>query len=205
MRRGIPFVVSGPSGAGKGTLVQALLREVADLKFSVSATTRPARAGELNGVHYFFLDRGEFERRIAAHDFLEWSEYCGNLYGTLRSQVEADLAAGRDVLFDIEINGARRIKQELPDAALVFILPPSFAELAVRIRKRGSETEASLSRRLSRARDEIRALPEYDYLVINESIERACAQLRAILEAERRRVSRLDAGWLDAYLQKGAL
>lgn len=205
MRRGIPFVVSGPSGAGKGTLVQALLREVADLKFSISATTRPARAGERHGVHYFFLDRKEFERRIAARDFLEWSEYCGNLYGTLRSEVEADLAAGRDVLFDIEVNGARRIKQELPDAALVFIVPPSFAELAVRIRKRGSEDEASLARRLARAREEIRLLPEYDYLVVNECVERACAQLRAILEAERRRVSRLDAGWLDTYLQKGAL
>lgn len=203
-RRGIPFVVSGPSGAGKGTLVQALLKEVADLTFSVSATTRPAREGEIDGVHYLFLDRTEFERRIEIGDFLEWSEYCGNLYGTLRSQVEALLASGRDVVFDIEVNGASSIKRRLPEAALVFILPPSLDELATRIRKRGSETEISLTNRLARAREEIQSLPGYDYLIINDTIESACSQLHSILRAERCRASRLDAKWLDGYLQKGA-
>ncbi|MGE5560946.1 MAG: guanylate kinase [Chloroflexota bacterium] len=203
-RRGIPFVVSGPSGAGKGTLVQALLSEVADLTFSVSATTRPARDGEVDGVHYHFLERPDFERRIEAGDFLEWSEYCGNLYGTLRGDVESLLVAGRDVIFDIEVNGASSIKRQLPEAALVFILPPSLTELAARIRKRGSETEASLVMRLARAREEIQSLPGYDYLIMNDTIEDACSQLKAILSAERRRVSRLDANWLDGYLQKGA-
>lgn len=203
-RRGIPFVVSGPSGAGKGTLVKALLVDDAGLTFSVSATTRPAREGEVDGTHYFFLNRSEFERRARAGDFLEWSEYCGNLYGTLRSQVEALLVSGRDVIFDIEINGASSIKRQLPDAVSVFILPPSLEELAARIRKRGSETEASLVRRLARAQEEIQSLPGYDYLIINDTIESACLELRAILAAERCCVSRLDANWLDGYLQKGA-
>lgn len=203
-RRGIPFVISGPSGAGKGTLVPALLREVEGLSFSVSATTRSPRAGEVDGTHYHFLAREEFERRLQAGEFVEWTEYCDNLYGTLRSVVEAELQAGRDVVFDIEVVGAANIKKCLPEAVLVFILPKSFGELAQRIMKRGSETEETLARRLERARCELDSLPSYDYLIINDSLDRARAQLYAIVESERLRVARLAPDWIHRYLQEEA-
>jgi guanylate kinase len=203
-RRGIPFVISGPSGAGKGTLVPALLREVEGLAFSVSATTRPPRAGEVDGIHYHFLARDQFERQLRSEEFLESTDYCGNLYGTLRSDVEARLSAGQDVVFDIEVVGAANIKRHLPEAVLVFILPKSFGELARRIKKRGSETEETLAQRLARARCELDSLPSYDYLIINDSLDRARAQLFAIVESERLRVARLAPDWIHRYLQEEA-
>jgi guanylate kinase len=191
-----PIVVSGPSGAGKTTLVDRLL--VADplVRRSISTTTRPPRPGEQNGQDYFFVDRAEFEV-LKASDMIEWAEVHGELYGTRRAFVTSQLAAGRDVLLNIDTQGADRVKRMFPGAVMVFILPPSLADLERRLRGRGDVSPAELQVRLTNARAEIASSVRYDYLVVNDDVERAGGELRAVVAAERCRRVRKSRDFLD--------
>jgi guanylate kinase len=187
-----PFllILSSPSGGGKTTIAKALLAARDDLGYSVSATTRAPREGEQDGVDYFFLTRKEFERRAAAGEFLEWAEYSGQLYGTPRSEVERLLAAGRHVILDIEVQGARQVRQRRPDAVSIFILPPSVDELVARLGGRGDNPPKDLARRLRQAIVEIEAAPDYDYIVVNAERTQAVAEVAAIIDAEAHRARR---------------
>jgi len=177
------FIVSGPSGAGKGTLVQALLRRVPDLWLSVSATTRTPRPGEREGVHYVFLEAEEFAHIAADDGFLEWAEVHGNCYGTLRTAVEECMRLGRTVILEIDPQGAEQVRAAMPSAILVFIAPPSFAELRRRLEKRGSETPEQIERRLHRAAKELEIADTYDYVVINDDVARATDELACIVQS----------------------
>ncbi|MBC7099499.1 guanylate kinase [Candidatus Bipolaricaulota bacterium] len=189
---GIAFVVTGPSGAGKSSVIGELLRRDGRLSFSVSATTRPRRPGEVHGRDYYFLSEEEFDGLIQRGELLEWTEYQGHRYGTPRSQVVDVLAQGRDVLLNVEVRGALAIARAgLPyPVVLVFMIPPSWEELAARIRARGTESEKALDARLAIAREEVRHIPRFHYLVVNDRLEEAVRQLEAIVIAERRRITR---------------
>jgi guanylate kinase len=184
---GTLFVVAAPSGAGKSTLVNALLEREPAISLSISHTTRPPRVGELYGRHYYFVERGEFEQEIVDGIFLEHAEVHGNLYGTSRKTVQALLAQGRDVLLEIDWQGAEQIRQTKPDCISVFILPPSRAELERRLRGRGSDSAEVIERRLRNSRGEIAHAQEFDYILINDDFERALADLQAIVRAVRQR------------------
>lgn len=192
---GLLFVVSAPSGAGKSTLLARVMPALPGLGFSVSHTTRAPRPGEVSGRDYHFVGREEFValRERTPSGFLEWAEVHGNLYGTSRAEVEGLLAAGRDVVLDIDVQGARQLRGLLP-AVFIFIAPPSLEELSRRLRHRGTEAEETVRLRLANAREELQAAGEYDYLVVNETLDEAAAQLRAIVLAERCRQRRDPAG-----------
>ncbi|MEB3270434.1 MAG: guanylate kinase [Synechococcus sp.] len=174
-------VLSGPSGVGKGTLVQRLLQRHPRLWLSVSATTREPRPGEEEGRSYFFLSREAFERRVAEGGLLEWAEFAGNLYGTPRQPVEKQLQAGRPVLLEIELEGARQLRRSFPAGLQVFVEPPSFLELERRIRARGTDDEAAIRRRLERARVELDAAAEFDARLLNQDLETALGQLEQLM------------------------
>jgi len=197
LTRTIPFVVSGPSGVGKTSLVERVLRADPGLRLSLSVTTRPPRAGERPGEDYTFEQRDEFDRRIAAGAFLEWAEVHGERYGTPRTALEQHLAAGFDVLMEIDVQGAMQVQRAFPDACLIFILPPSWAALAERLRARGRDGEEEVQRRLAMAAREIEAAPRYDYAVMNADLATAAAEILQILAAERRRLRRLSAPLAD--------
>lgn len=186
---GTLFVVAAPSGAGKSTLVNALLQRDGAISLSVSHTTRPPRPGETDGRHYYFLRRAEFERAIAEDVFLEHAEVHGNLYGTSRGTVQQLLAQGRDVLLEIDWQGAQQIRRSQPECVSVFILPPSRAELERRLRGRGSDTPEVIERRLRNSRGEIAHAHEFDFIVVNDVFETALADLQAIVRAVRLRSS----------------
>jgi guanylate kinase len=179
-------VISGPSGAGKGTVIALVKQRLGHVVTSVSATTRAARPGEQEGREYFFLDRATFARGVAAGEFLEWVEYSGDLYGTLRAEVDGKLALGDDVILEIELIGARAVRKALPEATAVFIAPPSMAELSHRLRGRGTESDEAIARRLSIARTEVAAVGEFDYVIVNEDAERAAAEVAAIIRERRK-------------------
>jgi len=187
-----PFllVLSSPSGGGKTTIARALLQARTDVGYSVSATTRAPRPGEKDGRDYHFLSPEEFERRVAAGDFLEHAGYSGHRYGTLRSEIDRVLRGGRHVVLDIEVEGARQVMERMPDAVRVFVLPPSAAVLVERLRSRDTETAAARRIRLERAAEELLAANEYDYVVINEHLRDAVSTVGAILDAESSRVPR---------------
>ncbi len=189
-----PFllILSAPSGGGKTTIAQAILSARDDVGYSISATTRRPRAGEENGKDYYFLSEEEFERRRAAGDFLECARYGGNWYGTLAEDVERILGEGKHVVLDIEINGARQVRERRADVVSVFILPPSGEELMHRLGGRRSEDTAELKVRLERAVEELKSAPDYDYVVTNEDKTQAVAEVAAILDAETRKVVRQD-------------
>ncbi|HUK78071.1 MAG TPA: guanylate kinase [Thermoleophilia bacterium] len=179
------FVVSGPSGAGKGTVISLVREALPDVVTSVSATTRAPRPGEADGRHYRFLSTPQFRREIEAGNFLEWVDYGGNLYGTLRADVDAKLAQGYDVILEIELQGARAIRRAMPDATLIFVAPPSATELARRLQGRATDSAAAIARRLEIAKAEIAAEHEFDVVVVNDEARRAAAEIIAVI-AQRR-------------------
>ena len=182
--RGKLIVVSGPSGAGKSTVIAKVMERRSDLCFSVSATTRKPRDGEVDGVNYFFVSGVEFDRMIGDDELLEHAEYNRDNYGTPRAYVEEKRRAGMHVLLDIEVQGARQVRERVPEAIKIFIIPPSLQVLEQRLRGRGTETEEQIQRRLARARGEYREADFYDYVVINDNLETAANELNAIITAE---------------------
>ena len=187
------YIVSAPSGSGKTTLLQSLLRTFKDLKFSVSHTTRQPRQGERHGVDYFFTERPAFLEMVDRGEFLEWAEYYGQLYGTSRAFVDEHLAAGHDVILDIDVQGARQVKAKIQGAIGVFIMPPSFAELEKRLRLRRQESDEAIHRRLEIARGEIAFCRDYDYIIINDVLDDSVQVLEAIVRSGRARPSRQQA------------
>lgn len=188
-------VISGPSGAGKSSFVKALLRgNGGNLVYSVSATTRTKRAHEAEGKDYFFLTKDEFQRRVDAGDFVEHARVHGEMYGTLRSQIERVLESGRNVLLDVDVQGGQSVRRVYPDAVLIFVLPPSLEDLEERLRARGTDHEDKIQVRLENAQREIALMREYDYAVVNDDLETATRKVLAIVEAEKCRASRrIDA------------
>lgn len=187
-RRGLLLILSSPSGAGKSTLARRLMAWDDSLRFSVSATTRPARTGEVDGREYYFKSRAEFEKMVAAGEMLEHAEVFGNFYGSPRAPVEAAMQAGRDTLFDIDWQGGQQIKQMMRDDVVsIFVLPPSISELDARLRGRGQDSAEVIASRMSKSRDEISHWAEYDYVIKNTDIDVAFAELVVILQAERLR------------------
>jgi guanylate kinase len=189
-RQGILIVLSGPSGAGKGTICQEVLRELPELNFSISATTRLPRAGEQNGVNYWFVAQEEFKNMIRQDDLLEWAEVYGNYYGTPRRYVMEMLEKGQDVVLEIDTQGAMQIKDKFPDGVFIFIVPPSLDELGKRIHKRGTETPEVIKKRLSCAANELTYAEKYNYVIINDEVNKAVRCVESILTAERCRVNR---------------
>ena len=186
--RGVLFVLSGPSGVGKGTLNAKLFAEFDDqIAFSVSATTRAPREGEIDGKHYFFISRQEFENRIANNDFLEHAEFAGNCYGTTVSYVNSLLEQGKNVILEIDVQGAMQVRSRMPESVSIFILPPSFEELENRLRGRGTETEEKIQMRLGAARREMEYAPQYNYQIVNGGdLEAAYQELRGVYMKETR-------------------
>ena len=188
------FVFAAPSGAGKTTLVHAMVQRHPDLRFSVSYTTRPKRSNEAHGVNYFFVERDEFERLRDDGEMLEWATVFDNLYGTSRSQVEGILADGHDVLLEIDWQGARQVRQSMPDCITVFILPPSLAELERRLRDRRTDSEAVIARRLRDAVSDMQHWEEFDYVIINDRLDQAVAELDAVFAGRAEAQSTGNAG-----------
>jgi guanylate kinase len=193
VRRGLLVVISAPSGAGKSTIVKGLLEGDENLRLSVSMTTRPARAGEVDGVDYRFVDDATFDKVVADEGLAEWANVHDHRYGTPVDFLEAETEAGRDVLLDIDVQGARAIREAYPYAVLIFIAPPSVEELERRLRSRGTEDEESITRRLATGVQELDAWPEYDYLVVNDDVGTAVDTIFAIITAELHRTARLDS------------
>lgn len=179
------YIIAGCSGVGKGTILRKFLEKNPDIKFSVSATTRLPREGETNGVNYFFITKEEFKREIESNNFLEWAEFSGNFYGTKKSFVENALKSGTNVILEIEVRGAKQVKEKMPEAISIFIMPPSLEELETRLRGRHTEDEATIQRRLNEANREIEAGKEFDYRVINDNLDIALKQLEKIYTATR--------------------
>lgn len=182
-RKGILIVVSGFSGAGKGTLMKRLVQDYDNYALSVSMTTRAPRKGETEGKEYFFVSRQEFEDRIADNALVEFASYCDNYYGTPREYVEEQLNRGKDVILEIEIQGALKVKEKFPNALLLFVMPPSATELKKRLEKRGTETSEVIMKRLSRAAEEAEGIEKYDYIVINDELEACAFQMHKIIQA----------------------
>jgi guanylate kinase len=178
------FVITGPSGVGKGTLIRGLMERLPNLELSVSATTREPRAGERDGVDYHFLTREEFDRRIQAGDFVEHADYAGRSYGTLRSELEDRIRAGIPVVLEIEVQGARQVREAMPEAVQVFIAPPSLPALRTRLVGRGTDDTEEVERRLAVAEQELAAQPEFGHVVVNDRLEDALEQLTGIVGGE---------------------
>jgi guanylate kinase len=178
------FVITGPSGVGKGTLIRALRESCPSLELSISATTRQPRAGEVDGVDYYFLSPEEFERRQAERDFLEFAPYSGNHYGTLRSEVDRRLESGHSVVLEIEVQGAQQVRQSKPDSIQIFIAPPDPAVLRERLAGRGTDSAEAIDKRLETAEIELASQGDFDYLVVNDDLERASEELAGIVRAE---------------------
>ena len=184
MSKGLLIVLSGPSGVGKGTVCTALRKKMPDLIYSVSATTRQPRMGEEEGVNYFYKSRGQFLDMIEHNQLLEYAEYVGNYYGTPRDFVEQTINQGKDIILEIEVQGALQVKKSFPQGVFIFLLPPSLDELKDRIKGRGTENDTVIDHRMSVAEEEINMIEYYDYAVVNDEIEHACRRIEAIITAE---------------------
>ena len=196
-RRGTLFVVSAPSGAGKTTLCREMRLRLSELAYSVSVTTRPPRPGEIDGTDFRFVSEAQFRELLTRNEMAEWATVHGNLYGTPAGPLEAALREGRDVLLDIDTQGAAQLRARYPDAVLVFVVAPSLAELEQRLRERRSDAEQDIARRLERARQEIALWRRYDYLIVNRDVKEAMEQLESIIQAERCRIGRLALTFPD--------
>lgn len=192
MKRGLPIVISAPSGTGKGTVIPYVMDALENASFSVSCTTRAPRKGEINGVNYNFITRSEFEEKISGGDMLEYNEYVDNLYGTPRKETEEKLMRGVDVIFDIDVNGGMNIKNSMQEAVLIMLMPPSYSALSERLRGRGTDSEEVIAERLAMAHREIEFFDKYEYFVINETgkAEDAAKEILAIIEAEKKKTFR---------------
>jgi guanylate kinase len=191
-RYGQLFIVSAPSGTGKTTLVERLVQLVPDLALSRSFTSRPPRPGECDGVDYNFITRERFDEMVVAGDFLEWADVFGNCYGTAVHETERVLGSGQDLMLVIDVQGARQVRAKRADTVGIFVLPPTFAVLEERLRRRSMDSEAQIQRRLDVARQEVGAVADYDYVVVNDELAPAVARLRAVVEAERARLRRMQ-------------
>lgn len=187
--KGLLLVVSGPAGAGKGTICGAFLKQHPEVHLSVSATTRAPRAMEQDGVHYYFLQKPQFEQMIAEGKLIEWAQFCDNYYGTPRAAVEEQLAAGHDVLLEIEVQGAMQVREQFPDAVFLFVLPPSMTELRNRLVGRGTETPEVVDKRMKRAEEEVRLAEQYDYFILNDTVEDAVKRFESVVQAEKIKIS----------------
>ena len=185
MHKGNLYVFTGPSGVGKGTVLRRLLEEVPGLFLSISATTRAPRPGEVDGEHYYFISKEVFERKIAENAFLEYAQYVGHCYGTLERPVEERLAAGSDVILEIEVQGAMQVHEKRPDAVMVFLAPPSMEELSARLHGRGTESEDKIRRRLETAQHELEYQANFDHIVVNNTVEGAVGVLRELILGAR--------------------
>ncbi len=199
-KRGILFVMTGASGVGKDSIRRVALPQLGDIYYSVSATTRAQRPGEVDGQNYHFLTRERFDELLAADGLLEHAEYVGDLYGTPSAPVEEALAQGRDVLLELELVGARKVKARMPEAVMVFIAPPTMSELERRLRGRGTDSEEKIQKRLARAREEIKAMREFDYVVVNDDLYSAALDFVSIIRAERARASRVTDAEIEHTL-----
>ena len=203
-RQGSLIVISGPSGAGKTSVIDALLQSDSTLTCSVSATTRPPRPNEINGVNYHFLSPSDFETRVKKGEFVEWTRYGGYCYGTLKSEIESPLVEGKDLVFEIDVKGATALKSWSPNIVSIFILPPSFPILEKRLRRRQTESFQELQQRLATAKSEIALVKDYDYCVINpdDNINQAVQQIRHIIAAQRCRINESFIAWTSQEFQE---
>lgn len=199
---GLKIILSGPSGSGKGTIVKELIKE-SNFVVSISATTRGPRVGEEHGVHYFFREKEEFEEMIAKKELLEYANFCGNYYGTPKSFIDETIKDGTDVILEIEVQGALQVKEVYPEAIFIFIMPPTFEELKKRLVGRNTETPEVIQKRLARAEDELLHYKEYDYIVVNETIEEAATQIKEIVKAEKLKSYRYKQYIQDMLNSKG--
>lgn len=186
-KQGLKIILSGPSGSGKGTIVRKLINNE-NMVLSISATTRAPREGEKEGVHYFYRTKEEFEQMIKENALLEYAEFCGNYYGTPKAFIEETTSNGKDVILEIEVQGALQIKEIYPDAVFIFIIPPTLIDLKNRLIRRGTEDMDTIEKRLQRAGEELVYYKEYDYVVVNESVEDATETIKNIIEAEHHKV-----------------
>jgi len=196
--RGLLIIISGPSGAGKGTICKSFMERNENVALSVSATTRSPRTGEVEGVNYYFMSKEKFKEKITSNDFLEHAEVYDNYYGTPKSNVEEILESGKDVILEIDIQGALKVKENTEEGVFIFVLPPSMEELKQRIINRGSETQESLMKRFKSAYKEINYISKYNYAVVNDKVENAVQKLEAIISAEKCRVDRIKESILDS-------
>jgi len=201
-RKGLLLVVSGPSGAGKGTICKALLNKNDKIKLSVSATTRKPRNGEVHGVNYFFIEKEEFTKMVENGEFLEHAQIYDNFYGTPKAAIIECLEKGQDVILEIEMQGARQIKEVYPEGVFIFVLPPSLEELKSRIVGRGTETQEEIEKRFSCAFEEINQIVNYDYFIVNEDIEKSVNDVEAIILSEKNKVTRYKKNIIDKFKEE---
>jgi len=206
MNEGILLVISGPAGTGKGSVISELFKQSSEFAYSVSATTRKPRPTDVDGVNYHFMSREEFERKIESGDVVEYVNYCGDYYGTLRREIEEKHKNGMNLILELEVHGALNIKKKYPDCVTIFLLPPDYQTLEARLRGRGTESEEAIKRRLDRALEEVRCMSEYDYVVLNREgkCAEAAAEIIEIVKSERKRVRR-NLYLIDEFIKSHAM